>query len=278
MQTDSELIQPDVFPNGKILEVGDWSIEKHQLLRRYVDASWAARSKWAKRSFVDLFCGPGRVRVKNTKLETDGGAIVAWRQSQEKAGGFTQVIVGDIEPESLTACSTRLKSLNAPVIELLGSAEQTVDRAISLLPRDGLHLAYLDPFNMEHLPFTIIEKLAKFKHIDIVVHFSVMDLQREIELDFVRDASRFDPFAPGWRAKVKVKSLTKQNARAEFVKYWLGLVASLGFSCSKEMPLMTNSRNGPLYRMMFLMRHPLAEKLWTDVARGQKPTPDMFEN
>ncbi len=276
MQPDPELLQPDSYPSGKVLEVGDWSIEKHQLLRRYVGASWAARRKWPKRGFIDLFCGPGRTRIKDTDIETDGGAVVAWRQTKLNSVEFSDVIIGDIDQDSLMSCEKRLLALNAPVTALLGPAEQTVDEAIKRLPANGLHLAYLDPFNMEHLPFTVIEKLAKFRNIDIVVHFSVMDLQREIELDFLRDASRFENFAPGWKDHVDVAHLTKQGARSAFVTHWLSLVESLGFRCSKEMPLMTNSKNGPLYRMMFLMRHPLAEKLWNEIARGQKPVQDLF--
>jgi three-Cys-motif partner protein len=278
IQPDSELLQPDSFPSGKVLEVGDWSIEKHHLLRRYVGASCAARRKWPKRGFIDLFCGPGRTRVKGTDVETDGGAVVAWRQAKLNLVEFTDVIIGDIDKDSLLACEKRLLALNAPVTALLGPADQTVDEAIKRLPTNGLHLAYLDPFNMEHLPFTVIEKLAKYRNIDIVVHFSVMDLQRDMELDFLRDASRFEAFAPGWKSHVDVSSLTKQGARNAFVKHWLSLVESLGFRCSKEMPLMTNSNNGPLYRMMFLMRHPLAEKLWNEIARGQKPVQDLFSD
>ena len=278
IQPDSELLQPDCFPSGKVLEVGDWSIEKHHLLRRYVGASCAARRKWPKRGFIDLFCGPGRTRVKGTDVETDGGAVVAWRQAKLNLVEFTDVIIGDIDKDSLLACEKRLLALNAPVTALLGPAEQTVDEAIKRLPANGLHLAYLDPFNMEHLPFTVIEKLATFRNIDIVVHFSVMDLQREIELDFLRDASRFENFAPGWKKHVDVSGLTKHGARIAFVKHWLSLVESLGFRCSKEMPLMTNSKNGPLYRMMFLMRHPLAERLWDEIARGQKPVQDLFSD
>ncbi|MBL8524168.1 MAG: three-Cys-motif partner protein TcmP [Betaproteobacteria bacterium] len=275
---DLELLQPDPYAAGKILEVGDWSVEKHQLLRRYVDASWAARKKWPKRCFIDLFCGPGRMRIKTSQIETDGGALVAWRQSKVRDAAFTQVFIGDVDHESLLSCKRRLDSLGAPVAAFEGEAVATVDKVVEQLPRSGLHLAYLDPFNMEHLPFAIIEKLASFPNIDIVVHFSVMDLQREIELDFERDAPRFDAFAPGWRENVDVRNLTKQQGRIEFVHYWLKLVQGLGFKHSKEMPLMTNSRNGPLYRMMFLMRHELANKLWSEIARGQKPTPDLFSD
>jgi three-Cys-motif partner protein len=176
-------------------------------------------------------------------------------------------VIGDINPVAVGACKARLEALQAPVRDLEGPADTTVDAVLQFVNPNGLHLAYLDPFSLEDLPFSVIERLAKFRNIDIVVHFSVMDLQRELELDFVRDESRLEVFAPGWRIHVDPRTMSKRDARAEFVRHWLSLVNSLGFSCSRERPLMTNSNNGPLYRMMFLMRHPLAEKLWGDIAK-----------
>lgn len=267
MTLDEKEEATDPRPGLPVLKIGEWSLEKHDLLRRYVQASWAARQKWSHRSFIDLFCGPGRVLVRERNIETDGGALVAWRQAQRTGGCFTQLIIGDIDPEAASSCRARLEALRAPVEALVGAADSTVDQVLAKVNPNGLHLAYLDPFNLEHLPFSVIERLAKFKNIDIVVHFSVMDLQRELELDFVRDESRFEMFAPGWRYHVDPRMMTKQEARARFVQYWLSLVNSLGFRCSRERPLMTNSNNGPLYRMMFLMRHPLAQKLWDDIAK-----------
>lgn len=261
------LLQEDPCPGLPILDIGEWSLEKHDLLRKYVDASWAARQKWPHRCFIDLFSGPGRVKVRKSNVVTDGGAVVAWRQASQKGGRFTKIIVGDIDPNALNACKTRLEALGAPVEALEGPATQTVDQVLRIVNPNGLHLAYLDPYNIEQLPFSVIERLAKFKNIDILVHFSVMDLQRELELDFERDQSRFELFAPNWRNKIDPRLMSKQEARAEFVRYWLSLVDSLGFSCSRERPLMTNSKNGPLYRMMFLMRHKLADKLWSDIAK-----------
>jgi three-Cys-motif partner protein len=274
-QSDGNPSSEDPKPGLPILEIGAWSCEKHDLLRRYIGASSAARRKFSNCSYIDLFCGPGRVRVRNTSDEADGGAVVAWRQAADTRSPFMQVIVGDLDASAANSCGERLTVLGAPVSVLHGAAESTVEDAAKLASPRGLHLAYLDPYNLGHLPFSVIERLAKFKSIDILVHFSVMDLQREIDLDFDRDASRFESFAPGWRDHVDVNKLTQQRAREEFIKYWLGLVNKLGFSCSREKPLLTNSNNGPLYRMMFLMRHKLAEKLWNDIA---KPTQSSLFN
>jgi three-Cys-motif partner protein len=274
-----ELVQPDPCPGLPEIEIGRWSLEKHELLRRYVIASWAARSKWRSRAFVDLYSGPGRVAVRGTELVTDGGALVAWRAAAGTRAPFTRIFVSDIDGAAAKACESRLKALGAPVSSAVGPADQIVSQLGNRIPARGLHLAYLDPFNLEHLPFSIIESLARFRSIDIVVHFSVMDLQREIELDFDRDASRLEAFAPGWRRSVSVRKRTKAQARHDYMMYWLSLVEGVGFKCSRERPLMTNSNNGPLYRMMFLMRHPLPERLWNEVANDAPRTgqSDLFE-
>jgi three-Cys-motif partner protein len=267
---DSLPVDADGLP---IMEVGEWAVEKYALLQRYVNASWAARQNWTARGYIDLYCGPGRVRVKKTTVIRDGGALVAWNQAASKGGTFTHVVIGDLNEQTLDACSQRLKNLSAPVQALHGPANETVEKVLASLPRTGLHLAYLDPFNLEQLPFAVIQQLSKFPNIDIVVHFSVMDLQREIELDFCRDASRFEGTAPGWKTHVNVRQYSKQEARAEFMRYWFSLVKSLGFGYSREMPLFSNQNEGPLYRMVFLMRHPLADKLWNAVATRQGSLP-----
>ena len=189
------------------------------------------------------------------------------------------LILAACQPQSTDVLPTAAvlpgATTNTP-IATEATAEATVDDVLRRIPRRGLHLAYLDPFNLGQLPFSVIVRLSRFPKIDIIVHFSVMDLQREIELDFDRDASRFEVFAPGWRAHIDIRTMTKIEARAKFVEYWLELVRKLGFKCSKEKPLLTNSNNGPLYRMRFLLRHPLAEKLWNDIARGDQP--DLFDS
>jgi hypothetical protein len=102
-----------------------------------------------------------------------------------------------------------------------------------------------------------------------------MDLQRELELDFLRQASRFEAVAPGWKDKVRPDSMTKVGARNAFFQHWLDLTKGLGFQYSFVMPLMTNSNNGPLYRMVFLFRHKLAQKIWDAIARPNQA--DLFQ-
>jgi len=262
-----ELVDPaDGLP---VMEVGAWAFDKHALIRRYVDASREARRKWPKRVLVDLFCGPGRVADRNRPGEVrDGGVLTAFTQSVRNGAPFSHVIIGDTDPISLAACQCRLEKLGATVTAICEPAVLAAPRVIQRIPTSGLHLALLDPFNIGHLPFSVIEALGKRKHLDMIIHYSLMDVARNIEMNFVRSAPTFDAFAPGWKEAINVPSLTKVEVRRKFGEYWQELIRECGYNIAAKRPTMNRpgTRN-QLYQMLLLSRHPLAEHLWNDIAK-----------
>lgn len=249
--------------------VGRWVPDfKHVLLAKLIGGTCKARVKWPHRVFVDPFCGPGRIRVKGQTTTLDGGTVVAWRQSQATPPPFTSMLVGDLAPQRAQACVERLLALGAPATAFDGEAASTVPRMIEAIPKGALVLAYLDPYNLQYLSFEIIRALAGLPKIDIAVHFSTMDLQRNVDMELDDARARFDDAAPGWRTNIPVSTLSKTALRLAFFAYWMGLVRGLGFEVSKEMPLARGDRGEPLYRLVFFSRHPLPNRIWGDVARG----------
>src|SRR5213595_2194526 len=82
----------DVFPREL---VGAWASDKYARLAKYVDISHGVRSRWvgkgkAGASFIDLFSGQGRVRVKDASEVTHGSPLVAWFEAVRTNTGFTQ--------------------------------------------------------------------------------------------------------------------------------------------------------------------------------------------
>ncbi|MGH8777859.1 three-Cys-motif partner protein TcmP [Paraburkholderia sp.] len=263
-QEDEVAIDPaDGLP---VMKVGAWSEDKHVALSRYVDAARKARGKWPYASFIDLFSGPGRVMNRDSKTISDGGVLSAWRMSKKGGAPFNEIYIGDADADNVEACATRLRSAGANVQARVGKASETVDWVLDALPR-GLHFAFLDPFNIEHLEFDIIRKLSVRPNIDILIHFSVMDVQRNIGGDFSLASSRLDAAAPGWRNNLQLDSVPKREQVGAYLEYWESLVTDLTkMHVAQSKPLFVNMNKGPLYRLIHLARHPLATKLWNDAA------------
>ena len=247
-------------------EVGIWAKEKHDCLCRYIDISRKARAKYlgpgkAGATYIDLFCGPGRCKVRDSEEWIDGGAVAAWKKSQEGGAPFTQVYIGDLDTRRREAAATRLRRLGAPVIEIDGAATQAAQQVVSQVNAYGLHFAFLDPFDLAALNFEIIVALSALKRIDMLVHISQMDLQRNLVSYATTDDSPFDSFAPGWRENVSIAQ-GQQELRQQIFQYWRDKVAGLGVWPSTDMRLLTGSNNQPLYWLLMAAKHSLPHKFW----------------
>jgi len=249
--------------------VGRWVPEmKHTFLAKYVEGTRRAREKFNQRVYVDLFCGPGRIQVKGETMTRPGGAQVAWQHSLRDNITFTSCLVGDLDASRAAACAERLRAMGAPAVAFPGAAESTVVQVLGQIPKSALCLAYLDPYNLQYLSFNVIEKLARLPYVDFAVHFSTMDLRRNILMEYNPDRARFDDAAPGWRQHVDPLAFVRGDADEEFFDYWCALVKKLGFSISHRMPLVRDDGNRPLYHLVFFSRHELPNRIWGDVAQG----------
>lgn len=268
----SKLIDGD---DGLIAEdVGIWSKYKHDMLRRYVDISRMTRAKYlgagkGGAAYIDLFCGTGRALIRETGEWIDGGAVAAWNKSVQGGQPFTNIIIADADEERLQTCEKRLLSLGAPVTSILGKACDTALPAFQKAPYYGLNFAFLDPYNLEALDFAIISTLARLKRVDMLIHVSTMDLQRNLVKHVTDKSSAFDTFSPGWRNEVNLQQ-SNPNIREEVFRYWRDLVAKTSVKTSEDVQLVTGSRNQRLYWLLLAASHQLAHKFWKEaVDNGQ---------
>ncbi len=258
-------------------DVGPWAREKHKLLRDYVQISSATRRKYLPppatkggATLIDLFCGPGRVQFEDTGEFEDGGCVAAWRQSVEAGTPFSRVIIGDMDGDKVEAARIRLERLGANVEAFVGPARDTCVPAVQHAGSLGLHFAFLDPYSLGALDFTILKTLAKLKRIDMLVHVSQMDLQRNFDRNSTKDASALDIFAPGWREGADTNR-GKKAARQAYFDYWKDLVAGTGIATAPEVRLVTGPGKQPLYLLMLATRHDLALKFWSIVSKKEDP-------
>lgn len=261
--------------DGLLVEkVGPWAKDKLEIVSSYVQISGATRRKYRENqpAFIDVFCGPGRSLVRSNGDYIDGSPVTAFKQGKHSVEQFASIEISDLEAELLAAATTRLQKLNAPVRATPGPAVKAIANIVSSVNQYGLHFALLDPHNLGALSFSIIEQLAKLKHIDILVHVSVSDLQRNTDLYSAEVQRQFDEFAPEWRKHVSLDA-NLQSVRASMIGYWSDLVERLELPRAKHTELIKGTGNQRLYWLMLLSKHPRAYEFWDKITSlAREPT------
>jgi three-Cys-motif partner protein len=175
--------------DGLLVEkVGPWAVEKLDIVASYIQISGPTRRKYRdnRPAFIDVFCGPGRSLIRTNGTLIEGSPVAAFKQGEQSAERFASIEISDVEPELLAAATTRLQRQNAPVRSIRGPAVEATRNIVSSLNQYGLHFALLDPHNLGALSFSVIEELAKLKHVDILVHVSVPAERRSLFLGDAR--------------------------------------------------------------------------------------------
>jgi len=250
-----------------VSEVGEWALEKHERLRRYVDITRGVRKRFVSRAgatYIDPYSGPGRSRIRETGQVIDGSPIVATTKAIEGGAPFTKVFIADIEQAHVDAAYNRLADRGIIASTFTGPAEDTVRKIAPKLDPYALHFAFLDPFNLDALPFTVIETLAKLKRMDILIHVSAQDLQRNLRRNMPKEGGPLDRTAPGWRAVIDQRESDKK-IRVRLLAHWLKLIRSLDMEPSQGIELVSGSKNQPLYWLVLVSRHPKAGELWEKI-------------
>ena len=249
--------------------VGPWAREKHERVKRYSKISGAVRKKWYKRgragaTYIELYCGTGRVRIDDTGEVAYGSPLVAWHESVADCSAFTQIHIADADQRLVHAAEHRLKATRAPVYVEVGTAAQTVDRVIAKLNKYALHFVFLDPYNLGSLPFEVIRKLATLERMDILIHVSVQDLNRNLRRYLGKKDSPLERFAPDWQVGLDVRR-PDQYLRWKFMEHWRSLIKGEGMRTTEVAELVTAERKQPLYWLAFAARHDRALEFWEKI-------------
>lgn len=267
-QTCSISDQTDHLP---LTCVGEWALDKHKRLRKYVDITWPIRKKFVNglggATYIELFSGPGKSRLKNSTEVIDGSALCAGLKAVDTAYPFTCLYLGDKKRDFLDAAKSRLAKHEIESKAYEGSAENTISRIVNDLNPHGLHFAFLDPYNLAAMPFSIIEELSKLKRIDILIHVSINDLQRNLRLYMSSTDTPLDKFAPGWRSNIS-ENVPEREIRQQILQYWLSKIRSLGLETQDEtIEKVTGRKNQPLYFLVFAAREKLANDFWDKIRK-----------
>ncbi len=171
----------------------------------------------------------------------------------------------------------RLRAIGGKPTVYFGKAELTAREIVERLNPVGLHLAFLDPYKLESLPFSVIATLAELKYIDLFIHVSVHDLQRNFGLYSKTIDGPLDRIAPGWRQTVSLKQ-AKSATRAAYIRYWASKVEALGFQPARYELVSGAAKNQRLYWLLLVSRDPIANRFWEKIRNRIRPTRAIVRN
>ncbi|WP_159012541.1 three-Cys-motif partner protein TcmP [Bradyrhizobium sp. S69] len=266
------MAQKAIDPSDVLLAdiVGPWASEKHERLSKYVDSYRSARAMFLPpkgtggAAYIELFSGPGRSLVEGAGYFIDGSPLVAFKAAQLSGTKFSELHFNDLDSENIDALRQRIAQLGGAAQFYNEAASTAVDRITYALNPTGLHFAFLDPYNLESLPFSIIQKLATLSRMDMLIHVSIFDLQRNLRR-YLNERRVLDSFMPGWHDAVDVNR-GDQAVRTALLRHWLGLIKGLGTTPADGIELVSATGGQRLYWLVFVSAHPLGRKLWNDIS------------
>jgi three-Cys-motif partner protein len=251
-----------------VQDIGAWGQQKHDLLQRYIDASAGPRGKFLQprtsgrpaggAGYVELFAGPGRARVRETREFVPSSPIIALDHAKQP---FTRVVLVELDTENIAALKARTRQYGDRVEIIQGDCNEVIDRVVQSVPRHGLNLALIDHYGLKALQFETIRKLAQIERMDLIIHFPVSDMKRNIAKD-----ARYR----GWidRALGVHVEITLLSDIPKLIENLRTQLRPFGYEQEQVRSVaICNSKKAPLYYLVYVSKHPKGSEIWKSLTK-----------
>ena len=258
-------------------EVGSWVEDKHQLVAYYDSLFATGMKKWDSRVYIDLYAGPGLLKIRDTNKFIWGSPILALGLKDP----FDKYIFCENDAALLETLKKRVER-NFPTanVEFVsGSCDKQVGRISQLIPKATkthrvLSFCFVDPFDLS-LQFSTIRRIAEH-FVDFLFLLALhMDANRNLSVYLDRKNRKIDDFlsVPDWRERWERLPDPKSFPRflAEMYAEQMQTLGYLPVGFDKMKPVRSDVKNLPLYHLALFSRHALAFEYWEDVLKYSTP-------
>lgn len=269
--------------------VGPWVEDKYFFLEKYLNASCEARRKFADQNnavFIDLFAGPGRCIIKNEKREIDSGGIRAFKRDEAPFNEYFYFDISSVNTKALekrmnskSKCNVRCGDSNSLINELVETLSQKPYR---------YHFAFIDPFGPDGLKFETLRNLAKLNRMDMLLHFPIGSIKRNLRTWLKNKDTILDDFLGTHEWRKEIEGLSSDKIFKVLIDIYTKQLRSIGYPdeglrmASSDRDIYTglpsvpvrNTKDVELYVLILASKHYLAQKIWNSVIKinpqGQK--------
>ena len=261
-------VPPPSDDGREIMPVEPHSLEKHREFGRVMNA-FARVAKSYGPTYLDLYAGPGIVRCQG-RLHWGSPML-----SLQCADPFRRLVFIEDDARSYEALAARAQdhARRAERVAIFnGGAEECLDEALAECPQQGLTLAVVDPFRLDFSLDAVVRLASRLPRLDLLLLFAEdMDLTRNLQ-QMLADAAqgkRVDAVIgdASWRELYDPAKRDQHTARRVRELYVDRLKNRVGLKFVGEPFQVRNSKNVPLYVLLYATRHELGLKLWTDITK-----------
>jgi three-Cys-motif partner protein len=254
-------------------DVGAWAEDKYALVGLYDRLfSTGMKNKWPTRVYVDLYSGPGFVRVRGTGRMMVSSPLLALGVPDP----FDKYIFCESDRDLLQALRARVNRVSpkADVKFVLGDCNERVEEICANIPsrsasRGVLTFCFVDPYDIS-IRFSTIKRLSAYR-IDFLCLLALqVDANRNIERYLSSGNSKIEEFLglPRWRESWRAA----ENERIRFPRFlaeeYSRQMEKLGYlpvPWDRMRQVRSDEKNLPLYRLALFSRHERAYQFWDDV-------------
>lgn len=232
-----------------IRESGVWIEKKHKPLVYYSEIfNQAMKEKgWTDRIYFELFAGPGRCFVRETKTEELGSPL------QVLETNFTKFIFVEINKRAADALATRIAGhAKASKVEIwCGDCAEAMEKIV--IQPGSLTFTFIDPTRIGHAPFKLISMLAAKARSDILLNIPT---GTDIKRNFHNYLTHSGPDAPlteylGSDEWIKLPINSPSNFCRAFLDLYKHQLAKLHYEFVGDLEQVTTPGNVPLYYLFF---------------------------
>jgi three-Cys-motif partner protein len=261
-------------------KIGIWSEIKLDIIKEYANAYTIILNKqsWCKGFvYIDAFAGAGQHISKNTGDIIDGSPYNALKVNLS----FTEYYFIDKLEERADIFQKMAKD-NPKIHAYHGDCNEIlIEKIFPSLSYDSYKraLCIIDPYGLD-ITWKSIKKAAELKTIDIFINFSIMDINRNVLSENLKDATqknieRMNAFwgDESWKKLMykeqgtlfgETHSIKSEKYPLLATEYRLKLQKA-GYKYVPEPILMRNTNNGPLYYLFFASQNKAADDIVRDI-------------
>jgi three-Cys-motif partner protein len=256
-------------------EVGAWAEDKYTLVGLYDRLfSTGMKNKWPTRVYIDLYSGPGFVRVRGTNRMMVGSPLLALGVPDP----FDKYVFCENVPELLSALQTRFSRLarGTDAAFIPGDCNEKIEEICANIPapspgRGVLTFCFVDPFDIS-IKFSTVRRLSSY-FIDFLILLALhVDANRNVEHYLDPGNPKVDEFLdlPDWRERWKIAESQGGRFPRFLAEEYSGQMENLGYlrqPWDRMKEVRSDEKNLPLYRLALFSRHPLAYQYWDEVLK-----------